>query len=223
MARETAFHPITSQTAAGFGDEAGWLWVTNFGDPAAEYRAVREGVGMWDLSPAQQVGVPGPGGRRGRAARPHQRRVGMPSRARSATARFVDEDGHARRRRHGVQASPTTTCGCARTATTARSTSPTRPRGSTSRSPTSRPSCRACRSKGPRAASCCARSPTSTSTRCGTSGSSPSRCRSAACPCGSRAPGSAASSASSCSCGPSTRADLWEAVEGAGATPYGWM
>jgi aminomethyltransferase len=49
--RETAFHPITSKTAAGFMEEAGWWWVTNFGDPDAEYRAVREGVGMWDLSP----------------------------------------------------------------------------------------------------------------------------------------------------------------------------
>ena len=37
MARETAFHPVTSRTAAGFGDEAGWLWVTNFGDVDAEW------------------------------------------------------------------------------------------------------------------------------------------------------------------------------------------
>ena len=27
------------------------MWVTNYGDPDAEYRAVREGVGMWNLSP----------------------------------------------------------------------------------------------------------------------------------------------------------------------------
>jgi aminomethyltransferase len=49
--RETAFHPITSTKAAGFMEEAGWFWVTNYGDPDAEYRAVRDGVGMWDLSP----------------------------------------------------------------------------------------------------------------------------------------------------------------------------
>lgn len=49
--RETAFHPITSRTAVGYEEEAGWLWVTSFGDTDAEYRAVREGVGMWDLSP----------------------------------------------------------------------------------------------------------------------------------------------------------------------------
>jgi len=60
MARETAFHPITSRKAAGFSDEAGWLWVTNFGDPAAEYRAIREGVGMWDLSPLNKWEFTGP-------------------------------------------------------------------------------------------------------------------------------------------------------------------
>lgn len=49
--RQTAFHPITSTKAAGFVEEAGWFWVTNFGDTDVEYRAVREGVGMWDLSP----------------------------------------------------------------------------------------------------------------------------------------------------------------------------
>jgi aminomethyltransferase len=51
QSRETAFHAITSTKAAGFMEEAGWLWVTNYGDVDAEYRAVREGVGMWDLSP----------------------------------------------------------------------------------------------------------------------------------------------------------------------------
>jgi glycine cleavage system T protein (aminomethyltransferase) len=51
VSRETAFHAITSKKAAGFTEEAGWFWVTNFGDAEAEYKAVREGVGMWDLSP----------------------------------------------------------------------------------------------------------------------------------------------------------------------------
>ena len=60
MARETAFHTITSRTAAGFTEEAGWLWVTNFGDVAAEYRAIREGVGMWDLSPLNKWEFRGP-------------------------------------------------------------------------------------------------------------------------------------------------------------------
>ena len=59
QSRETAFHAITSKSAVGFDEEAGWLWVTTFGDPAAEYRAVREDVGMWDLSPLNKWDVRG--------------------------------------------------------------------------------------------------------------------------------------------------------------------
>jgi aminomethyltransferase len=49
--RRTAFHEIMSATAAGFMEEAGWWWVTGFGDPDAEYRAIHEGVAVWDVSP----------------------------------------------------------------------------------------------------------------------------------------------------------------------------
>jgi aminomethyltransferase len=51
---------VTSTIAAGFMEEAGWWWVTNFGDPDREYRAVREGVGMWDLSPLNKWEFRGP-------------------------------------------------------------------------------------------------------------------------------------------------------------------
>jgi aminomethyltransferase len=49
--RRTAFHEIMAPAAAGFVEEAGWFWVTGFGDLDAEYRAVREAVGVWDVSP----------------------------------------------------------------------------------------------------------------------------------------------------------------------------
>ena len=49
--RQTAFHAIMAKTATGFDEEAGWFWVKGFGDPEGEYRAVREGVGVWDVSP----------------------------------------------------------------------------------------------------------------------------------------------------------------------------
>jgi aminomethyltransferase len=58
--RQTAFHPVTSKFAAGFVEESGWWWATNFGDTDAEYRAVREGVGMWDLSPLNKWEFRGP-------------------------------------------------------------------------------------------------------------------------------------------------------------------
>lgn len=58
--RRTAFHEIMAPTAAGFMEEAGWFWVTGFGDPEREYRAVREGVGVWDVSPLNKWDVRGP-------------------------------------------------------------------------------------------------------------------------------------------------------------------
>jgi aminomethyltransferase len=58
--RRTAFHEIMAPTAAGFMEEAGWFWVTGFGHPEREYRAVREGVGVWDVSPLNKWDVRGP-------------------------------------------------------------------------------------------------------------------------------------------------------------------
>src|SRR3954452_7489933 len=60
MVSEHPFHPVSSRTAAGFCDEAGGLWVTNFRAVAAEYRAIRDGVGMWDLSPLNKWEFRGP-------------------------------------------------------------------------------------------------------------------------------------------------------------------
>ncbi len=90
--RETAFHPITAAKGAGFMEEAGWWWATNFGDVDAEYRAVREGVGMWDLSPLNKWAFRGPDAPEA-AQRVHTNDiVGM----RDGQVRyggFVDEDG----------------------------------------------------------------------------------------------------------------------------------
>jgi aminomethyltransferase len=91
-ARETAFHAITSKTAAGFTDEAGWLWVTNFGDPDAEYRAIREGVGMWDLSPLNKWDVTGPDAVEA-VQRVHTADVTRMDRGQVRYGAFVDEDG----------------------------------------------------------------------------------------------------------------------------------
>jgi aminomethyltransferase len=92
MARETAFHPVTSRTAAGFGDEAGWLWVTNFGDVDTEYRAIREGVGMWDLSPLNKWEFRGSEAREA-AQRVHTHDVMGAEPGQVRYGGFVDEDG----------------------------------------------------------------------------------------------------------------------------------
>jgi len=56
----SAFQPIHEARGATFVEEGGWSWVDSYGDLDAEYRAVREGVGMWDLSPLNKWEVRGP-------------------------------------------------------------------------------------------------------------------------------------------------------------------
>ena len=90
--RQTAFHEITSAKAAGFMEEAGWLWVTNYGDVGAEYRAVREGVGMWDLSPLNKWEFRGPEALEA-AQRVHTNDVVGMRDGQVRYGAFVDEDG----------------------------------------------------------------------------------------------------------------------------------
>jgi aminomethyltransferase len=92
QSRETAFHPITSAKAAGFMEEAGWLWVTNYGDVDAEYRAVREGVGMWDLSPLNKWEFKGPEALEA-AQRVHSNDVLGMRDGQVRYGAFLDEDG----------------------------------------------------------------------------------------------------------------------------------
>jgi aminomethyltransferase len=90
--RQTAFHPVTSKSAAGFMEESGWWWVTNFGDPDAEYRAVREGVGMWDLSPLNKWEFRGPDALEA-VQRMHSNDVIGMETGRVRYGAFLDEDG----------------------------------------------------------------------------------------------------------------------------------
>ena len=50
------------QEAAGaqFMEDSGWVWTTTFGDAEAEYTAVRENAGMWDVYGLQKWDVSGP-------------------------------------------------------------------------------------------------------------------------------------------------------------------
>jgi aminomethyltransferase len=48
---KSAFYDIQERLGATFTPEGGWFWTESFGDLNAEYRAPREGVGMWDVSP----------------------------------------------------------------------------------------------------------------------------------------------------------------------------
>jgi aminomethyltransferase len=90
--RRTAFHAIMAKTATGFDEEAGWFWVKGFGDPEGEYRAVREGVGVWDVSPLNKWDFRG--GDAGEAAqRIHTNDVVGMRVGQVRYGGFVDEDG----------------------------------------------------------------------------------------------------------------------------------
>jgi aminomethyltransferase len=57
---ETAFHRVLEARGATFVEEGGWQWSVSFGDPDKEYAAVRDGVGMWDVSPLNKWEFRGP-------------------------------------------------------------------------------------------------------------------------------------------------------------------
>jgi aminomethyltransferase len=57
---ETAFHDVQAAQGATFVEEGGWWWTGGFGNFDREYSAVRDGVGMWDLSPLNKWEFRGP-------------------------------------------------------------------------------------------------------------------------------------------------------------------
>jgi glycine cleavage system T protein (aminomethyltransferase) len=50
----TAFDAPQRELGCEFMDWEGWLWPNHFGDAAAEHRAARENVGVWDESPLRK-------------------------------------------------------------------------------------------------------------------------------------------------------------------------
>jgi len=50
----TAFDRPQRELGCEFVEWEGWFWPNHFGDPAAEHRAVREDVGVWDESPLRK-------------------------------------------------------------------------------------------------------------------------------------------------------------------------
>jgi glycine cleavage system T protein (aminomethyltransferase) len=51
---KTAFDRVQGELGCEFMDWEGWRWPNHFGDPTAEHRAVREDVGVWDESPLRK-------------------------------------------------------------------------------------------------------------------------------------------------------------------------
>ena len=62
MTKETALHPVHAELGAKFTDFGGWDMPLKYGKELEEHRAVREAVGVFDLSHMGEVRVTGPDG-----------------------------------------------------------------------------------------------------------------------------------------------------------------
>lgn len=63
-AMRTAFHEVTEASGGSHMVDGGWLWLEGFGDVRKEYDAVREDVAVWDVSPLNKWDFRGPDARR---------------------------------------------------------------------------------------------------------------------------------------------------------------
>ena len=55
----TAFDRVQRELGCEFMDWEGWYWPSHFGDSVAEHQAVRNDVGVWDASPLRKWGFSG--------------------------------------------------------------------------------------------------------------------------------------------------------------------
>ncbi len=60
----TAFHEVTEAQGGSHIADGGWLWLEGFGDLRKEYDAVRDDVAVWDVSPLNKWDFRGPDARR---------------------------------------------------------------------------------------------------------------------------------------------------------------
>jgi aminomethyltransferase len=56
----TAFHEVTEAQGGGHVADGGWLWLEGFGDVQKEYAAVRDDAAVWDVSPLNKWDFRGP-------------------------------------------------------------------------------------------------------------------------------------------------------------------
>jgi aminomethyltransferase len=57
---QSPFYESAAGMGATFMEEAGWYWTEGFGDEDAEYRGVRDDLGVWDVSPLNKWEFRGP-------------------------------------------------------------------------------------------------------------------------------------------------------------------
>jgi aminomethyltransferase len=89
---QTAFHRVQEARGATFMEEGGWYWSVSFGHADQEYAAVRDGVGMWDVSPLNKWDFRGPDALEA-AQRVHSNDILGMDVGQVRYGAFLDEDG----------------------------------------------------------------------------------------------------------------------------------
>jgi aminomethyltransferase len=57
---KTAFHEVTTAQGGTHVEDGGWMWLDGFGDVGKEYAAIRDDVAVWDVSPLNKWDFRGP-------------------------------------------------------------------------------------------------------------------------------------------------------------------
>jgi aminomethyltransferase len=86
------FYKVHSELGATFMEEGGWFWTEGFGDLDGEYRAVRDDLGVWDVSPLNKWSFRGPDALKA-AQRVHTSDVAGLQAGRVHYGAFCDGDG----------------------------------------------------------------------------------------------------------------------------------
>ena len=86
------FYKAHSELGATFMEEGGWLWTESFGDLDSEYRAVRDDLGVWDVSPLNKWSFAGPDALEA-AQRLHTNKVATLQIGQVHYGAFCDQDG----------------------------------------------------------------------------------------------------------------------------------
>jgi aminomethyltransferase len=88
----TAFHQVTESQGGSHVADGGWLWVEGFGDLQKEYAAVRDDVAVWDVSPLNKWDFRGPDALRGAQSLFSNDATGLAV-GQARYGAFLDDDG----------------------------------------------------------------------------------------------------------------------------------
>ena len=89
---KSAFHDVIASQGGSHVEDGGWMWAEGFGDVRKEYAAVRDDVGVWDVSPLNKWDFRGPDALRAAQYLFSNDAVGLaPGQARYGA--FLDDEG----------------------------------------------------------------------------------------------------------------------------------